>query len=193
MKPGFYAVVGNSDYIRLNESRIPIWELLDEQPTGWLRSLASRPTMMPARQPMIWDCGAFGYRNLDIPQIRGKFVTAHFCIYHYARLSKPGDAIVAPDHLLVGNRIDERRKFNWQQAIEFIKLTALKLPERMPMAVVHGLTLAERIQRAIELYEIGYRTIGIGGLVAGARNFNSSLMGLCRKVRKNRDTIQSPR
>ncbi|AFY91086.1 hypothetical protein [Chroococcidiopsis thermalis] len=182
MKPGFYAVVGNSDYIRLNESRIPIWELFDEQPTGWLRSLTSRPTVMPDRQPMIWDCGAFGYRNLDIPQIRGRFVTAHLCIYQYARLSKPGDAIVAPDHLLVGNRIDERRKFNWQQAIEFIKLAALKLPDRMPMAVVHGLTLTERIQRAIELYEIGYRAVGIGGLVAGARNFHSSLIAIAATI-----------
>lgn len=71
-------------------------------------------------QPIIWDCGAFGHRNLDIPQIRGTFVTAHFYIYQYARLSKPGDAIVAPDHLLTGNRINERRKLNWQQAIEFI-------------------------------------------------------------------------
>jgi hypothetical protein len=54
MKAGFYAVVGNSDYIRLNESRIPIWELLDEQPTGWLRSLASRSTtVLPDRQPRI--------------------------------------------------------------------------------------------------------------------------------------------
>ncbi|WP_199197735.1 hypothetical protein [Chroococcidiopsis sp. CCALA 051] len=123
MKPGFYAVVGNSDYIRLNESKIPIWELLDEQPTGWLRSLASRSTtVLPDRQPMIWDCGAFGYRNLNIPQIRGRFVTAHFCIYQYACLSKPGDAIVAPDRILVGNRINERRKFNGQQVIEFIKL-----------------------------------------------------------------------
>ena len=176
MKPGLYAVVGNSDYIRLNKRRIPIWELLDEQPTGWLRSLTSRSTVMPDRQPMIWDCGAFGYRNLDIPQIRGRFVTAHFCIYHYARLSKLGDAIVAPDCLLIGSQIDERRKFNREQAIEFIKLAVSQLPERTPMAVVHGLTLAERIQRASELYETGYRAIGIGGLVAGARNFNSSLI-----------------
>lgn len=183
MKPGFYAVVGNSDYIRLNGSRIPIWELLDEQPTGWLRSLASRSTtLLPDRQPMIWDCGAFGYRNLDMPQIRGRFVTAHFCIYQYARLSKPGDAIVAPDCLLVGSQIDERRKFNREQAIEFIKLAALKLPDRIPMAVVHGLTLAERIQRAIELYEIGYRAVGIGGLVAGARNFKGSLIAIAATI-----------
>lgn len=181
MKPGFYAVVGNSDYIKLNESRIPIWELLDEQPTGWLRSLASRPTVMPDRQPMIWDCGAFSYRNLDIPQIRGKFVTAHFCVYQYARLSKPGDAIVAPDCLLIGSQIDERRKFNREQAIEFIKLAVSQLPEQVPMAAVQGLTLAERIQRASELYEIGYRVIGIGGL-AGARNFNSSLIAIAATI-----------
>ncbi|OWY65157.1 hypothetical protein B7486_43380 [cyanobacterium TDX16] len=182
MKPGFYAVVGNSDYIKLNESRIPIWELLDQQPTGWLRSLTTRPTIMPDHQPIIWDCGAFGYRNLDIPQIRGRFVTAHFCIYHYARLSKPGDAIVAPDCLLIGSQIDERRKFNRDRAIEFIKLAGSQLPDRVPMAVVHGLTLAERIQRAVELYEIGYRAIGIGGLVAGARNLNSSLIEIAATI-----------
>ncbi|WP_199197700.1 hypothetical protein [Chroococcidiopsis sp. CCALA 051] len=58
----------------------------------------------------------------------------------------------------------------------------MKLPDRMPMAVVHGLTLAERIQRAIELYEIGYRAVGIGGLVAGARNFHSSLIAIAATI-----------
>lgn len=50
------------------------------------------------------------------------------------------------------------------------------------MAVVHGLTLAERIQQALELYELGYRAIGIGGLVPTASDRRGNINAIAATI-----------
>ncbi|MEC4813640.1 MAG: hypothetical protein SAK29_10280 [Scytonema sp. PMC 1069.18] len=174
MKPGFYPVLGKSDYIKINNRKIPIWELLEYQPVGWLYSLATKAEIVP-NSPIIHDCGAFSYRDRYLPTLKGKYVDAHWAIHRYKERSKVGDIIVCPDHLLIGENTKERQEYNFNQAETFIKLAKNYLPGRVPLAVIHGLSLSDRLEVAKYFLELGYRHLGIGGLVSQAREYSTNL------------------
>lgn len=174
MKLGFYPVLGKSDFVRSKGKKIPIWQLLEYQPIGWLYSLAIKAEIVPD-SPIIHDCGSFNYRDQDIPTLNGKYVDAHWSIHRYRERSKVGDIIVCPDHLLVGENIRERQEYNLKQAETFIQLTKSYLPNRIPLAVIHGQSLSERLEVAKYLLGLGYRHLGIGGLVSQAREYSINL------------------
>lgn len=174
MKLGFYPVLGKSDFVRSKGKKIPIWQLLEYQPVGWLYSLAIKAEIVPD-SPIIHDCGAFNYRDQDIPTLNGKYVDAHWSIHRYRERSKIGDIIVCPDHLLVGENIRERQEYNLKQAETFIQLAKSYLPNRIPLAVIHGQSLSERLEVAKYLLGLGYRHLGIGGLVSQAREYSINL------------------
>ncbi len=164
----YLAVIGKTEYLKLYGRKIGIWELLEYQPSGWLCSLAFKQSLIP-NALILWDCGAYSYRYLDIPKLRGNLATPKWAIHEYKERSRIGDIIVAPDSLLLGNNINQRRRFNYESAARFIEFTA-ELEGRLLMAVVHGLTVEERLERGIELYNLGYKALGIGGLVPEASN-----------------------
>jgi hypothetical protein len=174
MLPGFYPVLGKSDYIKINNKKIPIWELLECQPVGWLYSLATKAQTVPS-SPIIHDCGAFSYSNKDIPILNGKYVDAYWAIHRYKERSKVGDIVVCPDHLLIGENIRERQEYNHYQAKVFIQLANEYLPDRFPLAVIHGTSLKERLEVAKYFLELGYRHLGIGSLVPQAREYSTNL------------------
>ncbi|MDM9580399.1 DUF6884 domain-containing protein [Nostoc sp. GT001] len=174
MKLGFYPVLGKSDFVRSKGEKIPIWQLLEYQPVGWLYSLAIKAEIVPD-SPIIHDCGSFNYREQDIPTLNGKYVDAHWSIHRYRERSKVGDIIVCPDHLLVGENIRERQEYNLKQAETFIQLAKSYLPNRIPLAVIHGQSLSERLEVAKYLLGLGYRHLGIGGLVSQAREYSINL------------------
>lgn len=162
----YLGVIGKTDYLKLYGRKIGIWELLEYQPPMWLCSLAFRQAMIP-NTSILWDCGAYSYRYLNIPKLRGQLVTPQWAISEYKERSKPGDIVVSPDALLLGTNINQRRQFNYESAARFIELAGA-LEGRIPMAVVHGLSTEERVERAVELYNLGYRALAIGGLVPTA-------------------------
>lgn len=174
MKLGLYPVLGKSDFVRSKGKKIPIWQLLEYQPVGWVYSLAIKAEIVPD-SPIIHDCGAFNYRDQDIPTLNGKYVDAHWSIHRYRERSKVGDIIVCPDHLLVGENIRERQEYNLKQAETFIQLAKSYLPNRIPLAVIHGQSLSERLEVAKYLLGLGYRHLGIGGLVSQAREYSINL------------------
>jgi hypothetical protein len=174
MKPGFYPVLGKSDYVKIYNKKIPIWELLEYQPMGWLYSLATKAEIIPD-ETIIHDCGAFSYRDKDIPTLNGKYVDAHWAIHRYKERSKVGDIIVCPDYLLVGENIRERQEYNLNQAKTFFQLAKSYLPDRIPLAVIHGQSLSDRLEVAKYLLGLGYRHLGIGGLVTQAREYSTNL------------------
>jgi hypothetical protein len=174
MKLGFYPVLGKSDFVRSKGKKIPIWQLLEYQPIGWLYSLAIKAEIVPDT-PIIHDCGSFNYRDQDIPTLNGKYVDAHWSIHRYRERSKVGDIIVCPDHLLVGENIRERQEYNLKQAETFIQLAKSYLPNRIPLAVIHGQSLSERLEVAKYLLGLGYHHLGIGGLVSQAREYSTNL------------------
>lgn len=147
MKLGFYPVLGKSDFVRSKGKQIPIWQLLEYQPVGWLYSLAIKAQIVPD-SPIIHDCGSFNYRDQNIPTLNGKYVDAHWSIHRYRERSNIGDIIVCPDHLLVGQNIRERQEYNLKQAETFIQLAKSYLPNRIPLAVIHGQSLSERLEVA---------------------------------------------
>ncbi len=189
MKSGFYAVIGKTDYLKSNDRKIPIWELTEYQPAGWLVSLNIKPEVIPDGA-IIHDCGAYSYREQDYPTIRGKYVDAEWAANRYLERSREGDTVICLDSLLLGN-INWRRQYNLEQAQAFIKIAKEKLPGRYPLAVIHGLSLKEKVEYALKLYRLEYKYLGIGGLVQQASDYQSTLytiktiIGTIRTLDKN--------
>ncbi|MCL4295748.1 MAG: hypothetical protein KJ077_08475 [Anaerolineae bacterium] len=167
----YIGVIGNRDYIKYQGERRPFWEFLDEQPDGWLCSLAYRREDVPAGLT-IWDCGAWSYKDLETPRLGKAEVTPEWAAGEYNRLARPGDFVVAPDHMILPfpgvdalNQTIARRRFNRKSAAEFIRLCPSHLK---PMAVVHGLDLEERVIYARHLVYLGYTALALGGLAGQA-------------------------
>jgi len=161
MKTKYFGVVGNRDYIKRRGEKRPFWEYLDEQPDGWLTSLTYRRKDLPHGKPMIYDCGAWSYKDAEIPPVNSEQVAAA-----YAEHAPVGSMVIAPDHMLIeGTDVEYRRKWNSEQAELFLR----DCPQDMlPMACVHGMDLEERVEHAKWLASIGYQHIAIGGLAARA-------------------------
>lgn len=157
----YFGVVGNRDYIKRHGEKRPFWEYLDKQPDGWLTSLTYRRKDLPEGKPMIYDCGAWSYKDEEIPPVNSEQVAAD-----YAAHAPDGSMVIAPDHMLIeGTDVEYRRKWNAEQA----KMFLLDCPVNLkPTACVHGMDLEERVQHAKWLASIGYRHIAIGGLAARA-------------------------
>ena len=159
----YFGVVGNRDHIKIDGVKTPFYTHLNTQPDGWLTSLTyakgfHRP---PQTRGMIFDCGAWSYREKDEPSINvGSVIT------QYEELCMPGDVCVAPDHMLIkGCDVAKRQNFNDTSASAFIK----KLPPHLtPMGIVHGMDEVERARHALHLRSLGYRHIGVGGVAARA-------------------------
>ena len=159
--PLYFGVVGNRDYIKRHGVKRPFWEYLDEQPDGWLTSLTYRRKDLPQGKPMIYDCGAWSYKDAEIPPVDSEQVAAL-----YAEHAPDGSMVIAPDHMLIeGSDTEYRRQWNAEQA----KLFLSDCPSNLkPMACVHGMDLDERVTHAKWLVSIGYEYIAIGGLAARA-------------------------
>lgn len=140
-----------------------------------------------APEKVFVDCGAFHYKNLQVPKFKiGGFANALTAYENYQRrhLSRDTDCdylLCSPDHIIPpgceDKMAEERRKFTLSSAEEFLDL--LKGEERAkPVGVVHGRTAEERAEMTEQLIEIGYDYIAFGGLVPLARNPGEVLMQL---------------
>jgi len=172
MTTKYFGVIGNRDHIKINkgsdsEEKRPFWEFLDVQPDGWLTSLAyKRDNYPPNRGKMIWDCGAWSYKNEIIPKLGKNLVTPDWVIGEYLQYAKKGDFLVAPDHMLIeGSDVDFRRQFNIVNAHAFLS----RCPKEFtPMGVIHGMDEKERIENTTRLADIGYKCLSVGGVAARA-------------------------
>lgn len=156
----YYGVIGNRDYVKMDGEKRPFWEFLDEQPAGYLTSLVYNRKDLPDEH-MIFDCGAWSYRNEDEPKI-----TAESALEKYKETAKGGDFLIAPDHMLIPD-VDNncRRDFNKEQAKQFLKICPDKF---VPMATAHGMDVDERVSHTKYLKKLGYRHIAVGGVAARA-------------------------
>lgn len=161
-KSAYYGVISNRDYIKLAGERRPFYEFLDRQPDGWLTSLTYKTdTVPPASAPEIWDCGAWSYRLDPLP----RYSVAE-CVAKYREHAAHCAFVIAPDHMLItGVDLDARRRINRENAKAFL---AQCPPWLVPMVVVHGDSLEERIMVATDYDQLGYRHFAIGGLAARA-------------------------
>ena len=174
----YYGVIGNRDFIKIEGEKRPFWEFLDRQPSGWLTSLIYRRDDFPKGKKMIWDCGAWSYRKEDIPQMKGKLITAKSVLVDYEEYAPEGSIVIAPDHMLIdgwdsdGKKVilteldlKKRRKYNRNAAKEFLSICPKKFK---PMAAIHGQNISERIKHAKFLLNQGYKYLAIGGIAARA-------------------------
>ena len=191
MHSKFFGVLGKTDYFNFNLERIPLHEVLDKylQPSGWLATITHHQQVIPPDKPTIFESGAWGYREQETPIIRGKTVTAEFALEEYKkRCPKPGDLILAPDHLLLNNNnIKSRVQFNERSSQTFLPLALKVLPKCTPAAVVHGKSVKDKVQRAQELYAQGYRVIAVGGLVP-LSNYKSLVFETVKAIRTSLPT-----
>ncbi len=163
----YYGVVSNRDYITINGQKRPFWEFLDHEPEGWLCSLAYVRHDPPHHRPCLWDCGAWSYRDKEVPKIKGNRVTATWAFEQYSALAQRGDLVVAPDHMLIPDTDHAaRRLFNQESAAQFLQHT--QGSGLIPMACVHGTSIDERIAHANELCAMGYKHLALGGLAGRA-------------------------
>jgi hypothetical protein len=161
----YYGVIGNRDYIKLSGKRLPFWYFLDEHPAGWLCSLAYKRDDVPIDRPRLWDCGAWSYKAEETPRLGRNDVTPAWALAQYQHLAQPGDVVIAPDHMLIplpGVDLEARRRFNRESAAVFHVLC--EGTDLVPMAVVHGATLDERLASAASFIEMGYGALAIGGI-----------------------------
>lgn len=163
----YYGVIGNRDYIQYRGERRPFWEFLDHQPDGWLTSLVYMREDLPQDKRMMFDCGAWSYRNEEQPKIGRDLVTPKWTFEQYTQKAQPRDFGIAPDHMLIpGVDLDARRTFNLESARGFLHIA--QDSGLVPMAVVHGMDLQERIQTAQHYVDMGYTALSLGGLAARA-------------------------
>lgn len=156
----YYGVVGNRDHIKIDGEKRPFWEFLDHQPDGYLTSLVYMRKDLPD-MPMIFDCGAWSYRNDEYPKI-----TPESAYEGYCQLARRGDMLIAPDHMLIPDvDLDSRREFNLKSAKQFLNVVKNGFT---PMATSHGMDLDERIGNMRSLHKMGYHHIAIGGIAARA-------------------------
>lgn len=166
----YFGVIGNRDHIKIKGEKRPFWEFLDVLPDGWLCSLAYHRDDVPRDRQTLWDCGAWSYKNQQIPKLGRNLVTPEWALSEYMRLGKPGDFVVCPDHMLIEGlteeELTERRAFNTASATEFLELT--KGTGFRPMAVIHGQSSEERVAHALHLRSLGYESFALGGMAARA-------------------------
>jgi hypothetical protein len=155
----YYGVIGNRDHIKIKGEKRPFWEFLDVMPDGWLSSLVYARKDVPDGQ-MIWDCGAWSYKNEEVPTWNADTV-----VPEYERLAPEGSIVIAPDHMLIGDNLDYRRAFNLKSAERFIGSCPSKY---IPMGVVHGTTAEERVEIAKKYVGFGYTHLALGSMAANA-------------------------
>ena len=95
----FFSVCTRFDHIRIEGIKRPIWEFIPQylQPDGWLISLnyLDKPQKHPPT-PVIWDCGAWSYRNRPYPDY-----DPQMALKIYDQVAQQGDIVVAPDHMII--------------------------------------------------------------------------------------------
>lgn len=174
----FYPVITNRDYLKDNNGTVHyMWEFLDKDPYGFL-SAANKTVNknIPAEYNGFYDCGAWGYRNQDIPPI-----TAESISLIYNAIARKGDIVTAPDHMIIpGCDKEARQTFNKESAIKFIEIVN---KDFVPVATIHGQTMGERKKAAAFLMDIGYEYLAIGGLAAMARQ-TSKVVSIVQELKK---------
>jgi len=136
-----------------------------------------RMLRVPRKFPIMGDCGAFDYIMEDVPP----YTTADVLDY-YTRLDF--DFGVSVDHLIVTateHQKKERYELTISNAADFFnEHRKAKLPWE-PIGAVQGWDPKSYAKAAAQYVKMGYKYIGLGGLV---RSSTASILELIQAVRK---------
>lgn len=116
---------------------------------------------VPREYPIMGDCGAFGYIGEEVPPY-----TTDEILDYYTRLDF--DYGVSIDHLIVtatGEQRDFRYELTINNAEEFLKEHKKQGLPWTPIGAVQGWDPASYAKAAKQYVDMGYKYIGLGGLV----------------------------
>lgn len=136
---------------------------------------------IPNETEVIADSGAFGYHRLKNKCKLDWNLKIILKLYRYI---KPNYAVHndIPVNFLIKNRtrfIQKLLKKNIRNALEFIKCTKDEI--FTPIGVAQGVMYEDYIRQIEELYSIGYKYIGIGGIAyLGLKRINLILSNIFR-------------
>ncbi|MGZ0710103.1 tRNA-guanine transglycosylase DpdA [Coraliomargarita sp. W4R53] len=136
-----------------------------------------RMLRVPDEYPIMGDCGAFDYIMEDVPPY-----TTDDVLDYYTRLGF--DYGVSVDHLIV-SATEEQKKFRYDltisNAADFLKEHRKAELKWEPVGAVQGWD-PDSYARAAEKYvKMGYRYLGLGGLV---RSSTKDIFNIVHKVRE---------
>jgi DGQHR domain-containing protein len=121
--------------------------------------------------PIMGDCGSFSYVDQRIPPY-GPEDTLEF--YRAAGVQYG----VAPDHIilehnplwdkprLLPSRVEERLNFTMNSAAKFLDLSRGSMGKFVPIGPIQCWSAKSSARHAVALVRLGYRYIGLGGLVS---------------------------
>ena len=136
-----------------------------------------RMLRVPRELPIMGDCGAFDYIMEEVPP----YSTADVLDY-YTRLGF--DLGVSVDHLIV-SATEEQKKFRYDltisNAADFLKEHRKAGLKWQPIGAVQGWDPGSYAKAATQYVKMGYRYIGLGGLV---RSSTKDIFQIIRKVRE---------
>lgn len=164
----YFAAITGRDYIKHNGKKTPFWDLLDNQPSGWLTSIVNIKAGLPSGSLKMFDCGAWTYRDEEIPILKGREVTPEYAYDEYKKHCNAGDFLIAPDHMLLPDKDNEHRGIiNYKNAMRFIEICD---PTYRPVVCIHGITVDDKVANFIRMKKLGYSNFALGGLAARAIN-----------------------
>jgi hypothetical protein len=136
-----------------------------------------RMLRVPREMPIMGDCGAFDYIMEELPP----YTTADVLDY-YTRLDF--DMGVSVDHLIV-SATEEQKKFRYhltiENAAEFLKEHKKADLSWQPIGAVQGWDPASYAKAADSYVKMGYKYLGLGGLV---RSPTADIFKIVVKVRE---------
>ncbi len=115
---------------------------------------------LPKKIPVMGDCGAFEYIDLPNPPYSVENVHQYYC-------SIGVDIGVSVDHLIVKGKEEEKKhrfEITLQNAAHFFRLCQRDTPF-IPLGAAQGWDPSSYARAVTELQKMGYRRIGLGGLV----------------------------
>jgi DGQHR domain-containing protein len=125
--------------------------------------------------PIMGDCGSFSYVDQRIPPYSAEDTLEFYC----AAGVQFG---VAPDHIILDHNplwdkprllplhIEERHNFTLRTAEQFLKLTQKGKSDVVPIGAIQCWSAGSAARNAVSLVRMGYKYLGLGGLVSRKTN-----------------------
>ena len=136
---------------------------------------------LPDNMQLIGDCGAWQYKDKDVPPYNVEEV-----LDYYNRLGV--DYGVTLDHIPFFGNPQERMRITQENAIRMYNLWKNGDYKFVLMASVQGVEVGDYMNSMDKLYNVGYRHFAIGGLAKRDTEFIKSLINeLIKYVKSKRD------
>ena len=145
---------------------------------------SAKLTSSKSPRRLFADCGAYQFRDLEVPTVNGSELDAYSAWENYKQRHLEPEyewediLLCSPDHIVTREMNDEevtnRFKFIKANADDFLELT--KAEKRVTaVGVIHGRTNEERMSQYKMFKKMGYKYVALGGMVPYSTNIDAVL------------------